>query len=798
MQGQRKDLRTWTCVCFRRAVADAVMLSALFAGAASAQTGAAPLETDRLRPVEVRVNQVKAGSWTLLERAGTLYAPEDAFEEWRLNRPPGAAPIQARGQSWYSLGAIPGFTARFNEAEQSLDLVFAPTAFTTTRLTQLVIGRDALSPVEPTVFLNYDLSGDHNASRGQRSRQSLGMLGELGLVTGWGLLTSSYAGRSLVTRGIADAAPSWQRLETTFTHDDLRHNVSLRLGDLSSRAGAIGRPVFFGGVQLSRNFALQPGFISQPVSSIAGTSSAPSTVELYVNNVLRQTGSVPAGPFTFDNLPLLTGAGEIRMVVRDILGRETVVEQPFFSYGSMLEVGLSDWSVEAGALRRNLGLGGTSYEQKFVSGLYRLGLSKNLTAELHAGVSRPHQEASASFSQALVPWPVLLQAGLGASHTSLGRGGTWMLGLEQTGLNSGALLRTEGTTAGYRGLGQDPSVPVTRHQGTISYHIGSPQWGSLGISAARTTAGDGSVLNAGSLSHSMRIGVRSSFSVNLTRLSGSSSGNSVSMSLLVPLESNGNVSASVSRQAHDTDGYLSFGGAAQGTSPWSWRMLSGERGEVPYLEGSLSRQGEYGGMNVNASASRDQQNLRVGATGALVWVDGSLFASRRNNTSLALVEVQGYGDVGVGVSGQYETNTRASGRALLTQLMPYRSNLIRLNASELPIDAELDSIELSAVPSPRGAVKLVFPVRSGRAALIRVVFDDGQVAPAGAEVRIVGDTPIFYVARRGEAFITGLQPAATLALQWKGHSCRMDLTLPPAKTDDLTRVGPLACQGVPR
>ena len=39
---------------------------------------------DRLLPLEVFINSAKGGVWTLLERNGILYAPEDAFEEWRL------------------------------------------------------------------------------------------------------------------------------------------------------------------------------------------------------------------------------------------------------------------------------------------------------------------------------------------------------------------------------------------------------------------------------------------------------------------------------------------------------------------------------------------------------------------------------------------------------------------------------------------------------------------------------------------------------------------------------------------
>jgi outer membrane usher protein len=91
-----------------------------------------------------------------------------------------------------------------------------------------------------------------------------------------------------------------------------------------------------------------------------------------------------------------------------------------------------------------------------------------------------------------------------------------------------------------------------------------------------------------------------------------------------------------------------------------------------------------------------------------------------------------------------------------------------------------------------------FPVRTGRGALLKIALDDGQVAPPGATVHIEGDKEEFYVARRGEAYVTGLQPANRLVLNWNGKECRFDVKLPPPDKDTIPRLGPFACHGVPR
>jgi outer membrane usher protein len=118
---------------------------------------------------------------------------------------------------------------------------------------------------------------------------------------------------------------------------------------------------------------------------------------------------------------------------------------------------------------------------------------------------------------------------------------------------------------------------------------------------------------------------------------------------------------------------------------------------------------------------------------------------------------------------------------------------VRLNAQDLPISAEVDSIEQIVVPSWRSAVKVEFPVRSGRAALVKIHQEDGEPVPAGAVVRIQGQKDEVYVGRRGEAFVTGLQPANELQVRWRDGGCGFRLVL-PAANDEVLRLGPVTCR----
>lgn len=753
----------------------------------------------RIIPLEVSVNGARAGSWVLMERGGALYAQPEAFEEWRINRDPRAPALVYRGETWYPLGSLPGYSARFNLAEQSLQLNFSPAAFATTRVSQPVAERPAVSRPLTTVFANYDLSYTRSDLRGLSATNDVGALTELGVSGSAGVLTNTSVIRNIASDAGAPYTPGWRRLETTFTRDFPERNASLRLGDSTTRTGAWGRSVYFGGIQWGTNFSLSPGYITQPIPTITGQSRAPSTVELYINDALRQTSQVPTGPFTIDNFPQMTGSGQARIVVRDLLGRETVLVQDFFSTAALLRKGLSDYSFEAGAVRRNLGIDSANYGAAFASGLFRHGLSDSFTLETRAEASEQVSGGGAGLAVAL-PFGMLGQvAGAASTDKVTGSGREGLVSLEHWSLRHGFTLRAEAASREYRQVGQDAETLPYRRQWLASYTYANPQLGHFGLGYGKVDTYDRGPITTYSANYSILVFERSSLTISATRVDGGdASGRAIGVSLLIPLDGRINASAATTHHAGHTDGYATVSKGLGIEAGPAWRALAGQRTGQDYVEGGLYYQGSRGLVTADASASDTQSTVRLGAQGGLVFADGALFASRKVQDSFALVEVPGYPDVGVGFQSSVLSRTDSNGKALVPQLQPYRTNTIRLDPNELPINAELDNIEMQVVPPARSGVKVTFPVRSGRGALVRIVLDDGQPAPAGAELELVGDTKEFFVARRGEAFVTGLKDKNRLRLKWQGKQCDIDVELPPGKPDDIARVGPYVCSGVTR
>lgn len=753
---------------------------------------------ERIFPLEVTVNGAKGGTWVFVERAGVLYAPRDAFEEWRVQLKPDAAAIDFKGEKYWPLSAVPGFKAKVDFATQSVTLLFSPESFSALRMSKELVKRPVTSPVLPSAFVNYDFNYAGSALRTAKSINDLGLLTEFGLSNAWGVLTSSHVARH-VTSGLEQESPrSFVRLETTFTRDFPEQNRTLRLGDASTRAGMWGRNVYFGGVQYGTNFALTPGFVSQPLPSLRGLSAAPSTVELYVNDVLRQVSNVPTGPFAIDNFPVMTGSGEARLVVRDLLGRETVLVQSFFASSLLLAKGLSDWSVEAGKVRNDLGVASDSYSDAFASGTWRRGITERFTLEGRGEVTPRLRTLGLGVISAM-PFQFLgTMALVGSDHRARGSGGGWLVGLERDGLRSSISLQAQGASSRFRLLGQDEDLEPNKLQVAGNWTWFSDKAGSFGLGFANIERFGEARVTTVSANYSVNVFARSSLNIAASHAVGGSNGSSVGMTFTMPLDDYRTFSASTTSHGGVTDFHVAASRTPGLDSSLGWRALAGRQQEQARVEGGLYYLGRRGNMSGEVSASRDRNALRLGTSGGVVVADGNVFATRRVDQAFAVAEVAGYPDIGMGLGSNVLTRTNAEGVALIPNLWPYQNNSVRIDPKDLPVSAEIDSIEILTVPAWRSAVKVKFPVRGGRGALLKVTFEDGEPAPAGATVEVEGDKAQFYVARRGEAFVTGLQTSNRVQLNWQGRHCTFDVTLPPASPDEVPRLGPFLCKGINR
>lgn len=261
--------------------------------------GARAEETATVLTLRSAETGVTVESYVLIED-GALRVPPSALQDLGMR-------VGEEGE-FISLDQIEGLEVALDAAAGEATLSCALSCYRVQRIRPAQPSGPEVS-VSTGVFLNIDLAlSAVEQAQGAAGAFEFGMFGAGG---------ASELSWTVGARGGAEVV----RLDTRWTFDDPRRRVRYRVGDSIVRPGATGAPYRFGGLQIARDFSLDPRFVTFPAPGLSGTATTPSVVDLYVDGALRLREQVDAGPFDIIDPPLVTGAGQAQVVVTDALGR---------------------------------------------------------------------------------------------------------------------------------------------------------------------------------------------------------------------------------------------------------------------------------------------------------------------------------------------------------------------------------------------------------------------------------------------------------------------------------------------
>ena len=723
----------------------------------------------------------------LLRKEGRLFAVAQDLRRWRLHLP-NTNPLTFYGEDFYALDALRGLTFKLDESTQSLAMQVPPRLFETTLLNGQEIDFSAPSPASPGGFINYSISANHT----QGLTNSTGSL-DLGGFGSWGSAHTRILGLDLNKQARAI------RLESTLIRDKPMKLTRLRFGDAISGASSWGGMVRFGGVQWANNFSLQPGFMTSPRPGISGESALPSTVELYVDNLLRMRREVPSGPFSIQDLPVLNGQGDARLVVRDILGREQVITQPFFTSSRLLKQGLQDYSYELGFVRRNFGIDSNNYGRLMAVGTHRLGFTEKFTGEIH-GEFLGNQQAVGLGGVFLSPAVGILSGSLAMSNSKKGVGGLLGLGFHHQSGNFSVGMNTQLTSQNFAKLGMQSEKLAPQHISQMVVKMATNNFGSFAVNYTQQALRNLEEYKSVSASYVREVAGIGNLSASVTRYLSAEAKTifGINFSMKLDLGKRRSANINMSAKSGRNNANLQLNRKLPTGGGVGYRLVSG-LGDSNRHEAEVSLQNGVGNFSLAAGQSQGQTAFRGSASGGVAFLGGSSFFSRRITDSFAVVQVPGYADVGIYADNQLSTRTDAKGNALLTGLRSYQKNSVRIEQSDIPLDAQIDTLQVEAVPYFRSGLVLKFPVKRSRGALLSVVLENGEPLPAGAQVQIIGDnileTELFPTGMGGEVYLTGLEAENRLSVIWKEQSCEFALPFPET-TDPLPHLGTYICVGV--
>ena len=501
-------------------------------------------------------------------------------------------------------------------------------------------------------------------------------------------------------------------------------------GDTLGRSTTLGSAPMVGGFSLSTQTSVDPYYTLYPSPQVRGAVRTPTTADLYVDGRLVSSVRLPPGQFTLSDLPLETGLGNARVILRDAFGREQTINLGFYLSTQLLKRGEQDYSYSAGWERT---VSGTTveYGRPLGTAFHAVGVADWLTLGFQAEGAKDLAMGGAAFNMRL--W----------------RLGTFGLeGLASQVPPRNAATPRPASTSFFRIWSAAISAPPG------SARDFATSFSSLRISEQVTA--DGSVSTSlgwlGSLTVGATLGGPDAFSARTTQATPDYLG-SVAMPAptalqttvssqhdrLLRLSYTANLTsrAQLSLNATRTDkrpAPTTWEGFASLTFALGWRTVASALTSVdpegqalttvnlqrslplgpgfgfridadtqePYrTQGIFEVQSRRAVIGVRADAAKDNQTIgTISLAGSIVGIGGQVLLSRPVDDGFALVRVPETKGVRVLANNQEQGRTGRNGSLFVPDLQSYLSSPISIVQDDVPVDVKLGEVSTEH----RGAV----------------------------------------------------------------------------------------------
>ena len=735
------------------------------------------------------INEVSHGETPVILSGDDFYVPVSALERAGLSgisweRVQTVARLRnaertIEGQPAISLRSLaPWTTFRFDEENLTLAITMTPTLMTGTEVVvQDARPSDIIYSEDTSTFLNYVVTS--------AGLSDVSGIAEIGTSINGNLLYSSFSSTpgNRFLRGL-----------TNYTIDQRDKLRRLTFGDAPVFVDELGGSGIIGGATASRSFELDPYFIRFPSMSLRGIATTPSQIEIYVNGVLVDRRTIPPGPFEIDRLAATSGTAAATVVIRDAFGREQSQSSTFYYSTGVLGRGLSEYTYSAGAVRE---AGGSfDYDEPVVFAAHRYGLTDRLT--IGGRIEATESLVSGGPSVALASPLGELDVKVAASSTGGRQGLAGSIGFRRLSrrTNFGGVLRRRSDD--YVNFSTPLEADRALEESTIfaSY---LPSWGNLGLQWTSSRMRDSGDRKRLALLSNVSLGRRTSllFSAAAVEENGSRFGEyffGVSMHAFRE--------ATVNVSSRTRDGVTSVSAEVNRPLPvgtgWGYRVQSVNGAGSSINHASVQYQNDFGRYEV-AVDPQDPGQATVSAAGALVYQAGKISPTRPVAQSFALVRVPGVEGVRVYLSNQLVGRTDSRGDLMVPNLLPYYGNRIRIDDRDVPMTHDIQIIEKTIAPPPRGGALVVFPATEIRNVVGTVVIAtaDGEVIPAYGEMRISGqgEAHASPIAALGEFYFENVPSGEYEAeIVHERGRCTFRLTI-PSTSGEVIELGRVVCGG---
>jgi len=534
----------------------------------------------------------------------------------------------------------------------------------------------------------------------------------------------------------------FSRRGTRVVHDRPEDALRFQAGDINPPVTSFQRGPDLLGFSVERSLRqLRPGENIRPTGERSFRIARPSTVKIEINGVVVRQLRLGPGEYDLKDLPLQTGANDIRLIISDDLGEQRTLEFTSYFDAALLAEDIYEWGLSAGA-PSDFDEGTLTYDYADLigSGYYRRGLTSELTGEAHLQAGAGAAMAGAGLFTATPLGFFGVEGALSYQH-DLGPGGALKIDWDALGAGDGLSslrLSADLRSAAFAKPGEDDPLEdywlslLASYSRELPLDIHANLSGRYAFASDRTDAEDAYSVRMGlsrALGREMGIGVSLEYSSEALDLplddtrTGSSEGE---LRAALRLSWRPDTTSSVAARYETGDSTASVSASrsvTQGTGSWDAGIetVYDAPAEELAADAGLSYSGNRAVVSLDHTSSldttfnaaglptlRDQRtSLRVGT--ALAFADGHVAVGRPITGGFAIVaphESLSDHRILLGDPRDPQAYSDLLGPPLMTDLAAYSPRTLRYDVDDLPIGYDLGSREFVLQPSYKAGYAL--------------------------------------------------------------------------------------------
>jgi outer membrane usher protein len=739
-------------------------------------------------PEPVRVEKLPNGGFVL---------PESLLKE--LNIIPNTQKVKTSDCLYgYLIDSNSGFKLNYNPEKFSLDINAPYEVFALNVFDQKIRNKVIPEPPLTGAYVDYQIYGTQVTSKTldetKNSNSAAGLLSPT-IFSKFGSITNSFA----LSHTQQDSTIT--RADSFFQKDYPESMKRLIIGDTSSSDGKWSRSAHYLGLRLAKNYSLDPSYIYVPNTILSGSAAIPSVVDVYINNQKTFSQKITPGPFDFSHLPLPEGSGQVKLIVKDLLGNEQIISKELYQASTLLAQGENDFSLESGFLRKSFGEDSSRYSDPFASTSYMYGVTNSTTAQGRFEVQQQRQALGGNVSTTMGNFALLNLVGAFSNDDESGLGNQYGIGLQQQNSSFGSNFSLNRYDNNFRQfasvvneirpkmrIGSGINLPIKFAETFLSPEIKT----GVSMNYIQSSSWDDTHFKSISLSSGFPLPFGASISIFGNKRLDDEKAWSMGMSIGYSYDQ---YSSRIST-SKDTSGVVTTNTSINSPTPSGSGIGWGVSNEDFKNNLKFNSMMNTSSAQITTELSKKDNLIdgkRIGVSGSIGFLEKEIFASRTiNDSSFAVVKVGTFPDLPVYNQNNVAGLSNKSG-VIAFPIRSYEKSKIEIKEEDLPFELESKIVEFNNAAYARSGIFINFPVKYSKNLLIHIKQPNGSNIPAGAYARVVSGTEEYIVAKDGQVYLTSLSEKNRVIVTWLEYKCEFDLEVDMKNTDQEI-VEPFICK----